>query len=194
MRFEVSAAGLWKSPHRRGDVPYRTGWGPTSFLPTGVGMQNTGFPVDGVRISPQAWGCTGRKPPMPDYRPISPQACTEGLPTICHGQSPHRRGDVPFLSRASDSVGVESPHRRGDVPVGRRKLDGTAVRISPQAWGCTVRLSAHRTIAPDVQSPHRRGDVPNDSLRLVSRSNSNLPTGVGMYRSRPSVCIDLEDR
>ena len=116
-------------------------------------------------------------------------------------ESPHRRGDVPMQSairltplkispqtwgctvsvrETSDQianlptdVGMyqkdgkeyqklgQSPHRRGDVPCPTSHLrrDGS---ISPQTWGCTI--FGH----------------------LIADRIANLPTDVGMYRTRPS--------
>ena len=129
------------------------------------------------------------------YRPY----WAEATPRL---ESPHRRGDVPrwhLCEQPMDAnlptgVGMyrfigsgqpqpnESPHRRGDVPplLGRSY---TAVRISPQAWGCTalafVRalmdanlptgVGMYRYIGcipkPMTESPHRRGDVPAHIIR-----------------------------
>ena len=71
----------------------------------------------------------------------------------------------------------KSPHKRGDVP----KYPSLGLRsheISPQAWGCTVRLlnvACHiinlptsvgmyrrsaNSMCSGSQSPHKRGDVP----------------------------------
>ena len=175
-----------KSPHRRGDVPCPP-------------LKST---TDG-EISPQAWGCTAQK--------LTTRPLRQNLPTgvgmyrnrswssSITEESPHRRGDVPYNKRRIDEtepispqawgctefhqrhsltsanlptgVGMyqtvyrkhphwaESPHRRGDVPMipGIWAVVGS---ISPQAWGCTEDL--------DKEIP----------------TFSNLPTGVGMYRTR----------
>ena len=133
-------------------------------------------------ISPQAWGCTKMGLDVDDWHKNLPTGVgMYRLPFSClkgFAKSPHRRGDVP-LKRAFDGAtdqnlpigvgmyrnrtrrcgnSIKSPHRRGDVPHLRERWEGIA-RISPQAWGCTV------------------SSVP------IIRSRSNLPTGVGMYRS-----------
>ena len=62
-------------------------------------------------------------------------------------------------NRRGKTMGAESPHRRGDVPTDRQRTNQQTL-ISPQTWGCT------------------------DSKRDGEQCRDNLPTDVGMYRSR----------
>ena len=154
-----------------------------------------------MEISPQAWGCT-------DFR----SGFVERWWNLPTSVGMYRRG-----KQAGAGQG-QSPHKRGDVPYymnGGRPL----CSISPQAWGCTAGSQdirdRHRNLPTSVgmyrfwvaantrerQSPHKRGDVPRvspDSLGLgkispqawgctvvVARPPTpppNLPTSVGMYR------------
>ena len=179
------APRLFESPHRRGDVPFRLvthvrttlispqAWGCTDTtpnadvaipnLPTGVGMYRNGACLhshapqsphrrgdvpasmgafhDFAGISPQAWGCT--------VKPHTQSVVGKNLPTGV-GMYRHQRRSI--------QTDRQSPHRRGDVPIWLM-LSSSRVRISPQAWGCTGRA---------LQD---------------GRAGTNLPTGVGMYRS-----------
>ena len=95
--------GRGQSPHKRGDVPNRY-------------TNETGR----VRISPQAWGCTGRAL----------------LGILYSGNLPTSVGMYrDWMARGT--VRVQSPHKRGDVPSLMNTV-GTKLSISPQAWGCTV--------------------------------------------------------
>ena len=121
---------------------------------------------------------------------------------ICHAgrcESPHRRGDVPKLGRWEYRVLVISPQAWGCTGACRS-------RQSPNR-NLPTGVGMYRTTWPRgrdiLQSPHRRGDVPLYrqmfySYPLISpqawgctgewlrsfRTASNLPTGVGMYRTR----------
>ena len=182
-----------QSPHKRGDVPYRT-------------REQKGQHT----ISPQAWGCTGKLVFDACYGGNLPTSvgmyrCTEyESRTGC--QSPHKRGDVPMNAQGAaiaaeispqawgctdgwpivqyqhgnlpTSVGMyrcncnrhgtrrESPHKRGDVPTATFFIESSK-EISPQAWGCTV------------VAPRPRQSLPN------------LPTSVGMYRPDSHAHIGL---
>ena len=70
--------------------------------------------------------------------------------------SPQAWGCTALKARAREGNG-ESPHRRGDVPRGFESFLEED-EISPQAWGCT------------------------GISMLCVLSDTNLPTGVGMYR------------
>ena len=174
-----------KSPHKRGDVP-RSGPGK----------------MDRQRISPQAWGCTGRADTQKGEYP--------NLPTSV---GMYRSRFIPASNL------LQSPHKRGDVPVWQR-WNWSATRISPQAWGCTELGNAFKYGAANLptsvgmyrvyrrhngdttQSPHKRGDVPalfrpQSSIERISpqawgctdcqhnplSTPANLPTSVGMYRT-----------
>ncbi len=110
--------------------PHKRGDVPTAF---------PGFDLN-QKISPQAWGCT--------VDSVCIVGAFRNLPTSV-GMYRSRRS---CISRCR-----KSPHKRGDVPnsvIAKLK----EVRISPQAWGCTV------------------------CQRRRHASGDNLPTSVGMYR------------
>ena len=181
IRFTISVP---ESPHKRGDVPFDRRIGDGEFS-----------------ISPQAWGCTGIMVPE-DERP-------DNLPTSV--------GMYRMWSFSGDQ-GTKSPHKRGDVPYLTR-FDVWPGEISPQAWGCTVMQSLFGVRGINLptsvgmyrprqmrsgglrKSPHKRGDVPAYVLKLLPNlrispqawgctvreeqgedSYENLPTSVGMYR------------
>ena len=131
-------------------------------LPTGVGMYlkyTTEFKFNDK--SPHRRGDV----PAPDLAvlclwEISPQAwgCTAvtSQEDVSQANLPTGVGMYRKPLRSLASAG-ESPHRRGDVPQGY-SIRKVADLISPQAWGCT------------------------DIYSTVRMSETNLPTGVGMYR------------
>ena len=160
---------LYKSPHRRGDVP------PMSFmqvsrgvnLPTGVGMYRHAaltFSFGGASQNlPTGVGMYRQRP-----RGVFALRSACNLPT---GVGMYR------LFCFCLNIRNESPHRRGDVPDTHTTMNWID-EISPQAWGCTVPyrrlflwrnnlptgVGMYRPSAAAVTlasiSPLRRGDVP----------------------------------
>ena len=138
-----------------------------------------------LSISPQAWGCTeltrvwpcqpGNLPTGVGMYLIRAQIIdvVSNLPTgvgmyRTAVRKASRQHNLPtgvgmYRSQGySASLEGKSPHRRGDVPC-LRFSERAPFRISPQAWGCTVRARRTHPIL------------------------YNLPTGVGMYRVRPQL-------
>ena len=130
------------------------------------------------RISPQAWGCT--------------EKTTRGLFMLSNlptGVGMYRTPSWWLTSQR------ESPHRRGDVPR-LLCLNATFHTISPQAWGCTLRVAHHSYFSTNLptgvgmyrfyrghnnsakKSPHRRGDVPV-SNEIEAMSNPISPQAWG---------------
>ena len=178
--------GAAKSPHKRGDVPNKTGGS----------ASDTG-------ISPQAWGCTGLE--------FTLHLCSSNLPTSVGMyrvfsiqpplvfQSPHKRGDVPKRDTLITVRREISPQAWGCTE--NQNPIGAHSRNLPTSVGMYRSLPE----APGIskKSPHKRGDVPRASDRFVylflispqawgctggrchvDVESANLPTSVGMYRSR----------
>ena len=113
-----------ESPHRRGDVPSSCACKTPENL-----------------ISPQAWGCT-----------VPAAASCSGVANLPTGVGMYRRVGYACASRD------KSPHRRGDVPWLSRFARST-FRISPQAWGCTdllFRICGRRTNLPTGVGMYRQ--------------------------------------
>ena len=135
---------MWKSPHKRGDVPT----GQCRCAPS-------------CQISPQAWGCTECNLNMIGGSANLPTSVgmyrTQRRRSDYIWKSPHKRGDVPDMFRYDGTNWRISPQAWGCT--GGRSSNFGGNGNLPTSVGMYRRIACRPTQL--LKSPHKRGDVPD---------------------------------